>query len=94
VVFGDRPRLRQVLLNLIGNAVKFMGTQTTPWVEMGARQAGEETLCYVRDNGMGIDPRYQEKGFGLFERLDAQREGTGLGLPLIKRMIEVYIGSM
>jgi signal transduction histidine kinase len=94
VVYGDRPRLLEVLQNLIDNAVKFMGDQPEPRVEIGAQQTGEETVCYVRDNGMGIEPRYQDKVFGLFERLDKIPEGTGIGLTLVKRIIEVHGGRI
>jgi signal transduction histidine kinase len=58
------------------------------------RREGEETVCYVRDNGIGIEPRYHEKIFGLFERLDAASGGTGIGLPLVKRIIEVHGGRI
>ena len=95
VVFGDRPRLLEVLQNLIDNAVKFMGDQPQPRIEIGVKQdhdRGDETVCYVRDNGMGIDPRDHQRVFGLFEQLDPQIEGTGVGLALVKRIVEVHGG--
>ena len=55
---------------------------------------GEETACYVRDNGMGIDSAYHEKIFGLFERLDVETEGTGVRLAIVKRVIEVHDGRI
>jgi signal transduction histidine kinase len=70
MVYGDRSRLREVLENLVDNAVKYMGDQPDPRVEIGMRRAGEESVFFVRDNGIGIEPRYHEKVFGLFERLD------------------------
>ncbi len=91
---GDYPRLLEVVQNLIDNAVKFMGDQPRPVVEVGAGQEGEETVFFVRDNGVGIDPRYQQKIFGLFERLSADTEGTGIGLALVKRIIEVHGGRI
>jgi len=94
VVFGDRPRLLEVMQNLVDNAVKYMGDQAQPRIEIGARSVGEETVCYVRDNGMGIDPRYHEKVFGLFEKLDNQVEGSGVGLALVKRIVEVHGGRI
>lgn len=94
VVHGDRPRLLEVLQNLIDNAVKFMGDQPEPRVEIGAKQTQGETVCYVRDNGMGIEPRYQDKVFGLFERLDKTTQGTGIGLALVKRIVEVHGGRI
>ena len=101
-VYGDRPRLREVLENLVDNAVKFMGDQASPRVEIGVRRdkdesktEGEgETVFYVRDNGMGIDPRYHEKVFGLFEQLDQETEGTGVGLAIVKRTVEVHGGRI
>jgi len=94
VVVGDRLRLLEVLQNLLDNAVKFMGSQPQPWINVGVRREGEETICYVCDNGVGIEPRYHEKVFGLFERLDASGDGTGIGLTLVKRIIEVHGGRI
>ena len=94
VVFGDRVRLLEVFQNLIGNAVKFMGDQPEPRVEVGVRHEGGRAICYVQDNGMGIDAAYQEKVFALFERLDHRVEGTGIGLALVKRIIEMHGGAI
>ena len=91
---GDYPRLLEVLQNLVDNAVKFAGDQPEPRLEIGAREEGEETIFFVRDNGIGIDPRYHQKVFGLFERLSADTEGTGIGLALVKRIIEVHGGRI
>jgi signal transduction histidine kinase len=95
VVLGDRARLLEVLQNLIDNAVKFMGDQSQPRIEIGVKpdhDPADETVCYVRDNGMGIDPRDHQRVFGLFEQLDPQIEGTGVGLALVKRIVEVHGG--
>ncbi len=94
VFFGDRARLLEVLQNLLDNAVKYMGSQPRPQVEIGARREKQGTVCYVRDNGMGIDPRDHEKVFGLFERLDTSTSGSGLGLALVQRIIEVHGGRL
>ncbi len=91
---GDRQRLMEVWQNLVENACKFMGDQPKPRVEIGAEQRGKETVFFVRDNGMGIDPRYHAKIFGLFEKLDPKREGTGMGLALVKRIVEMYKGRI
>jgi signal transduction histidine kinase len=94
VVMGDRSRLLEVLQNLVDNAVKFMGAQPTPRIEIGLRQQDKERVYYVQDNGVGIDPRYHEKVFGLFERLESEGDGTGIGLALVKRIIEVHGGRI
>ena len=94
VVFGDRPRLLEVMQNLVDNAVKHMGDQPEPRIEIGARSVNGEMICYVRDNGMGIEPRYHEKIFGLFEKLDNSVEGSGVGLALIKRIVELHGGRI
>ncbi len=91
---GDRLRLLEVLQNLVENAVKFMGEQPRPRIEIGRRQDGGGEVCYVRDNGIGIDPRYHEKIFGLFDRLDPEVPGTGVGLALVRRIVEVHGGRI
>ncbi|MCP4200750.1 MAG: hypothetical protein GY769_02295, partial [bacterium] len=94
VVVGDRVRLVEVLQNLIDNGVKFMAGQASPRIEIGTLGRGGETVFYVRDNGQGIQAAYQSKIFELFERLDAKIEGTGVGLALVKRIIEVHDGRV
>ncbi len=94
-VRGDRPRLLEVLQNLIENAAKFMGGQPSPRIEVGVRAGGAgDPVFYVRDNGIGVDPRYQEKIFGLFERLDQDVDGTGVGLAIVKRIVEFHGGRI
>ena len=91
---GDRSRLVEVWQNLLENAVKFIGEQPDPLIELGVEVHGRETVFFVRDNGIGIDPRFQGKIFGLFEKLEARSEGTGLGLALVKRIVEMYDGRI
>jgi PAS domain S-box-containing protein len=91
---GDRPRLMEIWQNLVENACKFMGNQPRPQVEIGVEQRGPETVFFVRDNGAGIDPRFQAKVFGLFEQLDPKGEGTGMGLALVKRIVDLYKGRI
>jgi signal transduction histidine kinase len=94
VVFGDHPRLIEVFQNLIDNAVKFMGEQPSPRIDIFAEQWEEKVACFVRDNGSGIAKDYQTKVFGLFERLDQNTEGTGIGLALVKRIVEFHGGRI
>jgi len=87
--------LIEVLQNLIDNAAKYMGDQITPLIEIG--QHGEDDnkyIFYIKDNGMGIAPEYHQRVFGLFNKLDAKTEGTGVGLALVKRIIEVHGGRI
>jgi sensor domain CHASE-containing protein/nitrogen-specific signal transduction histidine kinase len=94
IVHVDRMRIVEVLINLIENSVKYMGDQPTPEIEIGKRLGGEEIVFFVRDNGIGIDPSQHEKVFGLFYRLNPNIEGTGAGLAIVKRIIEVQGGSV
>ncbi|MCP3960304.1 MAG: histidine kinase, partial [bacterium] len=98
-VTGDRARLLEAVRHLLANAVRYLGDQPAPRIEVGMRAAatqdGEPPTFYVSDNGMGIDPKYHEKVFGLFERLDPEAsEGTGIGLALVKRIVEVHDGKV
>jgi PAS domain S-box-containing protein len=94
VVQGDRIRLREVLQNLIENAIKFMGGQPEPRIEIGVRQNEGENEFFVRDNGIGINPRYHEKIFGLFDKLNNEAAGTGIGLAIVKRIVEIHGGRI
>lgn len=94
-VFGDRQRLFEVLQNLVENAVKFMGDQPDPRIEIGCR--GEEDrkpIFFVRDNGVGIPPEHFDRIFGLFNKLDPHSGGTGIGLALVKRIVEFHGGKI
>lgn len=96
VVRGDSTRLIEVMQNLISNAIKFMGAQSDPQVEVGYAGPDKDgkALLFVRDNGVGIESQYHERIFGLFNRLDPAIEGTGVGLTLVKRIIEMHGGRI
>ncbi len=94
VAVGDRARLLEVFQNLLDNAVKYMGDEPAPRIDVGMKNDGQSDVCCVRDNGIGIDPRYHEKVFGLFERLSLEQEGTGVGLALVKRIVELHGGRI
>ena len=91
---GDEKRLVEVYQNLIENAIKFMGEQESPRIQIGAVVKGGMICCFVQDNGAGIAAKYHEQIFGLFERLNADVEGTGVGLSLVKRIVEVHGGEV
>ncbi len=94
VVRGDRARLLTAFENLIDNAIKFSGNVSEPRIEIGSRQCDGRSVCFVRDNGIGIDALYHDKVFGLFERLDPQTAGTGAGLAIVRRIVEAHRGRI
>ena len=94
-VRADRALLRLVLVNLMSNAVKFTGTRAEAKIEIGCAPSGDgETVIFIRDNGVGFDPRYAGKLFGVFQRLHSREEfeGTGIGLANIQRIIHRHGG--
>lgn len=91
---GDPLRIREVWQNLIENAIKYRGTQDHLVINLGYLKVAKETIFYVKDNGAGIAKPYLESIFGLFEKLDVQSEGSGLGLALIKRIVELHGGRI
>ena len=96
-VEGDPDLLRQVLANLVGNAVKFTRKQPQAAIEVGAAPVKDgRAVIYVRDNGAGFDMAYAERLFGLFQRLHLQEdyEGTGIGLANVRRIIKRHGGEV
>ena len=91
-VYGDRIRLQQVMTNLIGNAVKFMGDQKEPRIDISTYDRGREKIICVQDNGIGIAPEQLGNIFSVFTRLNPTIPGTGIGLALVKRIVEVHGG--
>jgi PAS domain S-box-containing protein len=93
-LYGDRSRLIEIWQNLVENAVKFMGSQPSPRIDIGVEHKDSDIVFFVRDNGIGIEPQYQPRIFNLFEKLDVKTEGTGMGLAIVKRIVELYQGKI
>jgi len=95
VVTGDEGQLAQVFQNLIGNAIKFRGEEP-PRIHVGAQTT--ETVCVftVKDNGIGLDVQYAERIFMMFQRLHNKAEypGTGIGLAIVKKIVERHGGRI
>lgn len=94
IVKGDPVRLLEVFQNLLENAAKFTAGHPAPCIEVGCTTGTDALLCHVRDNGIGIPAEYQEKVFGLFEQLDPGSGGTGIGLAIVRRIVEEHGGRI
>ena len=97
MLYGHMQRFVQLYQNLIDNSAKFMGSQPEPFIEIGSfldEEKKDTIILFVRDNGKGIDPRHSHRIFGLFEKLDNNTDGTGIGLALVRRIVEVHGGSV
>lgn len=94
--YGDQQLLRQVLVNLISNAVKYSSKKQEPEVEIDSEETAKDIRYWVKDNGSGFDMKYASKLFGVFQRLHspAEFEGTGVGLAIIQRVIARHGGSV
>jgi light-regulated signal transduction histidine kinase (bacteriophytochrome) len=95
-VLGDLPRVEQIFGNLIANGLKFNRSEA-PTISIGVQAADDgRATFYVRDNGIGIEPQYQEQIFGIFQRLHRREEyeGTGAGLAIVKRAAEALGGRV
>lgn len=90
----DRIRLQEVISNLVENAIKYRHKELDPEIEIGCESKKDCHHFYVKDNGIGIESKYQEKVFGLFDQLDPNVDGTGVGLALVKRIIEFHGGKI
>lgn len=93
---GDRGLIKQALINLISNAIKFTKNREKARIEAGGDIKGNESLYYIRDNGVGFDMQYYDKLFGVFQRLHTieEFEGTGVGLAIAQRIIHRHGGRI
>jgi signal transduction histidine kinase len=80
--------MRSILYNLVSNAVKYSSPDRLPVIHITTEQLNDEVILTVSDNGLGMNPAYKHKLFGMFKRLHDHVEGSGIGLYIVKRIIE------
>jgi signal transduction histidine kinase len=92
----DQGLMQQVFVNLISNAIKFSREREKARIEIGYRMDGNTLVCFVKDNGVGFNMKYMNKLFGVFQRLHSadQFEGTGVGLSIVRRIVERHGGKV
>ena len=95
-LWGDKPLLQQLFTNLISNAVKYSQKESKPIIEIGSKQIDNHTFINIKDNGIGMDMKYSNKVFGVFDRLVSEEEypGTGIGLAIVHRIITRHEGEV
>ena len=94
IIQADPKRMEQLFENLVINALKYACDQPNAALEIGSETKETTTRVYVRDNGPGLAQKYHKKIFGLFQRLETDKEGTGVGLAIVKRIMEVHDGRV
>lgn len=94
-VWADKVEMKQIFLNIIGNALKFR-KDAPPSIQIWGELQNEKAIFYVKDNGIGFDPRFSDRIFGLFQRLHSREsyKGTGIGLALVKKIIQRRGGTI
>lgn len=91
---ADHKRITQVFDNLVNNAIKYASDVPTPEIQFFFKDFPDEIQVCVKDNGPGIEPQYHKKIFGLFQRLETDKEGTGVGLTIVSRIIQLHGGRV
>lgn len=96
VVQGHAGSLQRLLLNLVSNALKFAAKDRAPVIEIGAESNEQGHTLWVSDNGIGIEPAYRERVFGMFQRLHTREQvpGNGIGLAIVKRVADLHDGKV
>ena len=94
--WGEPSLLNQVMMNLLGNAIKYTRPKKTAVIEVDGHTEGREAIYSIKDNGVGFDERYAQKMFGVFQRLHSnpEYEGTGVGLAIVQRIIQRHGGRV
>jgi len=94
--YGDVNTIRQVWMNFISNAIKYSKTTEKPVIEIGSFTEAGQDVFFIKDNGVGFDPKYKDKLFKLFQRLhsSAEFEGTGVGLAIVEKVISKHGGKV
>lgn len=90
----NKSILVEIFQNLIENSIKYKKDDLTPLIEIGMSESQFGKAVYVKDNGMGIEKEYREKVFALFEKLNPSSDGSGAGLAIVKRIVELYGGKV
>jgi PAS domain S-box-containing protein len=93
-VYADKTRIREVIQNLVENSIKYRNVNISLKIDIGSISKEEEIVYFVKDNGIGIKKEYLNKIFGLFEKLNPSSDGTGIGLALVKRIVELHGGKI
>ncbi|WBL21178.1 ATP-binding protein [Zunongwangia sp. HRR-M8] len=92
---GDRRMISQLINNLISNALKYSSKEKLPEIEIGFFKKKEENVYFIKDNGVGFDPKYKEKIFKLFSRVASKDYlGTGIGLSIAKKVVDKHNGQL
>lgn len=95
-IYADETMMRLVIMNLLGNAIKFTSNKEKPFIKISAGEDNRQYVIYIRDNGVGFDPRFSDKIFEVFQRLhkSSEFEGTGIGLAIAAKIINRHDGSI